>query len=969
MRKEFRMREMALPLVVAFGISGFSTFGLASPSSALESIPVPAEESPTASQLQSTETTNSAAVPDTSLPDVAFTPSELFVSKFSQYLAQPLIDLEDLSVRGSESSYISPNAVLVRSEDDPSQNVIVESTIPFQRKDGRDMDLSLVEKDDGFVPRKPITAVSLPDAADGPVELTGTGIQMLFDGASTTSQAEVVRAPAAMTDEQSTSEAEPTDDDLAFYESSYTDTDIAIAPRPGGIQTFAQLRSPDSPRSFGYALQMPDEWELASSQDGGAAILDADGTPVANVSPAAAIDAVGRNIPVALNVVGDTIKMTLSFDEGEVNYPIMLDPVIDWWNWWTGNNSNFEGWVPSQVGNGSFGLSTYCNAAIFDSCGASGIGTGRGLHTNAQPSRTYTANSQARWEYTVPGSDSYIEEATVWSWRYHKGSHSSNHPFGFFGLRNPSAWTNLFWTEESGGGGGAGVPMSGGTTSKAFSTGLSTHSNVNIPSGSSNWRYMRLAAVNLSLNDATNPYIYTLDTSSIPTGWSSSTSNLSLAFSGWDLGLGIKGVRLSGPGRNGEAYMSEWEEGCTGLAASPCPTSVNALTHPSRDKLSLDLGKVSDGLTTLKVAAVDPLGKRSAERTMTTKLDREGPVTVLSGSLWKARESKVGSGQLPLTIKAYDGSSGDPRSGVKSIAVEVDGNPDPSSTVQTCAAGSCSAERTFILDTGGLTNGSHTMKVTTADQVGNSTERTFSIIVDGTSSCLGPNQQDPACPDSPGGGVFSSVFDGSPSAGGSFLFAEIVDPATGNSRTVDAEGGTTTRGKLGSVATVVRTASPDTEVPGSFFFSQMVDLTPDNDSIDYIANTLRPQFESLGTNVGLTPIETVLRNWQEAPPNHGSHAVSWVELGEPNTEEIADIWWVDSETSLPLRHANVYLGEAGQEVSNRFFTYQPNLIDLSTASSDLFFMDPPANMNGGGVVQPNPEAWKDPGSVDVLYEY
>ena len=121
------------------------------------------------------------------------------------------------------------------------------------------------------------------------------------------------------------------------------------------------------------------------------------------------------------------------------------------------------------------------------------------------------------------------------------------------------------------------------------------------------------------------------------------------------------------------------------------------------------------------------MGTRSAAVTRTVRIDRSAPLLDVSGELrdapWLADRAYA------ATIAAQDGSATQPRSGMRSVELLVDGERRGFAE-QPCAAGSCALQRTLSVDGSALAEGMHAVRVVAVDHVGLRAERSWSVGVD-----------------------------------------------------------------------------------------------------------------------------------------------------------------------------------------------------------------------------------------------
>jgi hypothetical protein len=213
-------------------------------------------------------------------------------------------------------------------------NALLDSTLPLQAEapsgEMEPVDLSLEREGDELQPVNPLTEVGIPHELGEGIELHGPGITIELAGAPDGRRPSIIG------------------DSVAFLPNVAEDTDLALVPSPTGLETFTQLRSGDSPLSQTFELGLPSGASLQSTEDGGAAVLREDGEVLASVSAPNAIDATGADVPVGLEVSGSTFSLVVA-PGGPVEFPILVDPLIQTYEWAKSNywqsgicNSSFD---------------------------------------------------------------------------------------------------------------------------------------------------------------------------------------------------------------------------------------------------------------------------------------------------------------------------------------------------------------------------------------------------------------------------------------------------------------------------------------------------------------------------------------------------------------------------------------------------------------------------------------------------
>ena len=549
-------------------------------------------------------------------------------------------------------------------------------------------------------------------------------------------------------------------DGKAFFADVERDTDLLIMPAPTGVAFGLVLRSEDSPERVALTFTLPEglRLRLPTSRPGAAELVDGDDV-IAVVAPPAAWDAEGEPIEASYAVVGDVLELRVRHREADLAYPVAVDPLIDHFQiddneqrvypQWP-ESEEFEGWTSSSNALDKFTTET------------SGIdGNGLYIHTKLSGASggIYDNGDYAQWAYTAPGQ-SYIERADfgyvdhsppgIWDPPGPGGPDPNAFSCIHEGIWAPSrnAWDNGRWTQRGStatgtspwlGNQGAGV--ANGCVS--FSGDYKRHfpdSATNNPDGMPTIGNRAIFKFRMSgdgvrttrgtahmhgaliyLNDKQNPTI----TSPVPpSGWTDDDGGI------WatavDAGLGVHHFDLSG-----ETHA----HGCTGDHTARCPTTWSkAFAFP-------------EGRTTKRLTAYDALGKPSQPQDWDVRIDRTAPSVTVTGSLRAAENQRLSEPSYQLQIDARDGTDEDPRSGVKSIEVQIDG-ARKDYVENSCDSSGCpqTLNRSFTYQTDAYGPGPHRVTVLVNDHLNHTFRTEWSVDTDTaseTDECT--NSEPPHC--------------------------------------------------------------------------------------------------------------------------------------------------------------------------------------------------------------------------------
>ena len=169
----------------------------------------------------------------------------------------------------------------------------------------------------------------------------------------------VTVAPASA----ATSEApEPVGDQVMFANTA-KDTDYMVEPLPGGtgVEVAWQLRSQSSPESNALTFRLPlgARLQMSAKVPGGAEIVQGDAT-LAVIPPASAHDADGSQLLVTYTVSGNTLSTHVNLN-GDVDFPVLVDPDINGYYGEASSASVWSGWQSYSTCGGCFGFPTYPN--------------------------------------------------------------------------------------------------------------------------------------------------------------------------------------------------------------------------------------------------------------------------------------------------------------------------------------------------------------------------------------------------------------------------------------------------------------------------------------------------------------------------------------------------------------------------------------------------------------------------------
>jgi sugar lactone lactonase YvrE len=530
-------------------------------------------------------------------------------------------------------------------EADDNDRLLLETSFPLrvdtETGDDVPVDLSLERSEDSIEPRVPLVELELPQELGDGIRLPDLGIDVNLLGMSSGV------APSLL------------DNDIAAYPNVGTDTDFLALPTPTGLETMTTLRSREASHEQRLEFDLPEGAELLPSGRG-AEVVEGQRTILRILRPFA-IDADGKEVPVALNVSGSVATLRTDAPESAA-YPILVDPIFETYDWLGTNTTTGQGSWRTQI----FGGTRMSVGAGLTGFPALDVAAQSGWHA---------AGEQAAWFYAVPRlaeeealgrqPNSYIARMRVWHLGLQNWGSGPAAPFLFAGIwggagtwagtpGNQALWTLPGNSPEAWMNPGYEVQFENGEPGKrdqgakvAVGIGITTNVNAELPTP----RRGQLGAASVEIADENKPGVANANT--LP--WQDQNPVGKVTATAEDAGLGVKALRFSDP----SASETVVNAGCPGTAAYPCPrtwTGSLASSNPMVNPANLP-----QGYNYVSVASEDVVGNRSPSVVKALiPVDHNNPLLSVAGSV--TEQSKLGTMQpsYSLTYSAKDGSTAVP---------------------------------------------------------------------------------------------------------------------------------------------------------------------------------------------------------------------------------------------------------------------------------------------------------------------
>lgn len=561
---------------------------------------------------------------------------DLFTSVFPSAIEEQAGVYGDLKVEAFRSDHVA----VVPAENPNGEPGLVSSLLPLrvENEEGQKEVVSLALEDEGaagLAPLNPLVQVQIPASISQGIEMPDVGVSIDIQDVADRDASTISNA-------------------AAFYANIANESDLSIVPTPTGVETLTQLRSPAAPLTQHFYLSLPSGAQLRASDDGGAVVTAADGSPLLVMRPPTAIDANGDVVEVNMRVAGSTIALTASPRESAA-YPILVDPVFESYSWMNSNTNSgiYTDWRAFSS-----------NEAVMK---PSWIGVWNQTMHSGLNLRSYLGGiapgSQANWNYYVPRyftdyQDPAVKERPTTYIRninlsqiyflIEEGSPVHVHPYMLAGL----------WNEKSGIFASSGTrnslegPLSGSSLPltnpdevadvKNGGVALTTAESTSYP------RQLFVGSASVEITDKDFPgwgEVQNVD-------WVSSQTS-EIKYRAFDKGLGVHDLRIRYAAARGGRAESMITLGCTGAASSACPRTATTATKP----LLFDAGALAQGENWVELYAVDPVGHWSIAGTGESRIrvDREQPELGLSGTLTEQKTLGSNLTQYSLKLDVKDG--------------------------------------------------------------------------------------------------------------------------------------------------------------------------------------------------------------------------------------------------------------------------------------------------------------------------
>jgi RHS repeat-associated protein len=441
-----------------------------------------------------------------------------------------------------------------------------------------------------------------------------------------------------------------------FYGNVASDTDFKAGAAAPGASFALQLRSPASPESFSFTVDLPDGARLEARHAPAPEVRVVRGVDdvLMRMSPPIAFDAQGAAVPTDYEVAGNVVTVRVPHRSKDFAYPIAVDPTLS-------DNFDWEGHADSDYSN------WHTRDANWGHHYATGdIGWGAGLNVYNDPGVDYPWGTYGMWYWQARGNSffKHADFSNLTFWDMNQNNACVQIGIGVLDVGwDPNEWVSCTGGEYAQGIDSNGTP--GNVVAAALSNAGPTGSYADL---------VELGTLSVQVGDNSPPTI-TPDTSTT-SGWIEGTTTRNVALVPRDPGVGVKTYGLSVPQTSGTSLDRSTDYGCSGHRVYCYPDSPS--TNPF---FPVDFSTVPEGNVTFKALAVDAVGNPTAgangaptygpeadgQNIWTMHVDRSAPtLSGYGGELAPGGHGWVKDGVHQLTYNATD-----PNSGVSQSSVTV----------------------------------------------------------------------------------------------------------------------------------------------------------------------------------------------------------------------------------------------------------------------------------------------------------
>jgi tripartite motif-containing protein 71 len=520
------------------------------------------------------------------------------------------------------------------------------------------------------------------------------------------------------------------------------DTDSLIKFDTYGFSEETILRSDLAPQKLYFRVGLPEGASLVQAPDnpGSLQVVDA-GKTIARVSAPSGRDAEGTLVPLTLAVSGDMVTLNVEHRPGQYKLPIEVDPTTyDTQVLVIHNGLTYQSRWKVGTSNGKEGPFHFSESPNF------GIRDYHGENTSPE----YVDGEWGGYAYTTQGESSIYD--------VHVTSSLTDEGHGFearaqltnkvkTGKNEPSASHLDSYSEGS---------WPGWALCMLPECAVPSEVTSEIEGNSYSLVQFATRTGNYTMNaELWGAWVYIVQTKNSTVSFDTIDSEIAgvpnalYGTEHWVRGAAgvVKGLAKD-PGIGiSELGFSSVNESKWGISESflyPSTALCEGVICPKEETRTVNLSGLPDGKNTVTFNGQNATDTKAqaAKVSATVYVDNTAPHNIVLSGLPTTKE--VGGGEYKLTAEATDGTAPTPSSGMKSMALLVDGK-EVGSLATPCSPGPCTAHSgTWTIFGHNYATGRHTVTVQATDNAGNTSSEAFVMIVHPASPVsMGPGVVNP----------------------------------------------------------------------------------------------------------------------------------------------------------------------------------------------------------------------------------
>jgi YD repeat-containing protein len=648
--------------------------------------------------------------------------AELARTTFPNVVGQPAGGMPQLPAGARLIGYATTNAAQLALSG--GRHAILESLEPIAKKTGHDhftpIDLNITDAHGVYVPASPDVTVQIPHQLGAGVQTPEAGISLTPVDA----QGHALGGSEGSVDGAS-----------VFYGDVQTATDLFVKPTVAGFQMDAMLRAAESPQELYFKVGLPQGAQLTQDPRTGAVSVEQGSATIATIPPPRATDAAQTTVPTTTHLDGDVLNVSVAHRSGSFQYPVELDPEL----------RTLE---DHRAGELHGGVKTPTNWKFVSTPEGAFNATGwSGESLTDSPIGGYEPGQSAAFVYETKGESNIYE---IQAYVSGEAALSNTETYLMLSSLTYGHWLNVDenypakWEDVCG---APKIECEGPTVANhnnsailetaAYAKGSAFHNNLLNANVLIAQEAFPTIGFNTSLAVLANGQANVFYGAG---GWLGPNGK-AFEVEGADPGIGISHFEINTSTRSWSYAINPLAEKlCSGVQ---CPPTLKEQSLNKEGQIFSYNTNLPDGEDALEAAIENPMAMWSPLLKGTIKVDSKSPYGIKITSGMAETGAEISGAPHAITVEATDGTKPTPSSGIKSLAIAIDGK-QVGSPVGSCTPGECKTSATWTIHGESLGTGEHKLLITATDNAGNiATKEVTFAVRSATPVAVGPGSVDP----------------------------------------------------------------------------------------------------------------------------------------------------------------------------------------------------------------------------------